>query len=169
VEQVAILSGELPDWAASGDGYGDGSGSGSGSGYGYGYGYGYGDGSGSGSGSGDGEFWAKAVECFALKWPIAQQQRLAELQASGAKIAYWRSHPNGKPANGGSSEPVTPGLVQKEPGPIRRECGAGQLHATLQPNNWKGDRYWIVALLGEVRGDDEKYWALTREIIGECI
>jgi hypothetical protein len=134
-----------------------------------GYGYGSGYGSGDGYGYGDGEFWAKAIECFALKWPTTQQQRLAELQATGAKIAFWRSDRNGKPANGGDAEPAYPGMTQKEPGPLRSQCGAGQLHATLKPQDWQGDRYWVVALIGEVRGDDTKFWALEREIIGEAI
>jgi len=48
-------------------------------------------------------------------------------------------------------------------------CGDGTLHATLIPPKWTGDRWWIVALKGEVIGDDEKYGALEREIIGECL
>lgn len=47
--------------------------------------------------------------------------------------------------------------------------GAGTLHATLIPPKWKGERWWVVALIGEVVGDDEKYGALEREIIGECL
>ena len=30
-------------------------------------------------------------------------------------------------------------------------------------------RWWIVAMIGEVIGDDEKCGALVREIIGECL
>jgi hypothetical protein len=59
--------------------------------------------------------------------------------------------------------------VQRERGPLRDYCGKGQLHATLLPTKWQGDRWWIVALIGERHGDDEKYWALEREIIGECL
>ena len=33
---------------------------------------------------------------------------------------------------------------------------------------WKGERWWIVALLGNVVGDDEKFGALEREILGEA-
>jgi hypothetical protein len=39
----------------------------------------------------------------------------------------------------------------------------------LIPPKWKGERWWIVALIGEVVGGDEKYGALEREIIGECL
>ena len=42
-------------------------------------------------------------------------------------------------------------------------------HATLIPPKWKGERVWLVALIGEIAGDDEKYWALEREILGECL
>ena len=65
-------------------------------------------------------------------------------------------------------EAAAPGVVHTAPGPINL-CNAGTLHATLIPPKWKGDRWWIVALLGEVIGDDEKYGALKREIIGEAL
>jgi hypothetical protein len=173
------------DGSGDGDGYGYGSGSGSGYGYGYGsgsgsgsgYGYGSGDGSGdgdgygygSGSGSGYGSYWQATIACFAAKLGDAFVARVNELQASGAKIAFWRSDRDGRPANGGRAAAVYPGLVQEEPGPLKDACGPGQLHATLLPQKWKGERWWLVALIGEVRGDDEKYWALKREIIGECL
>jgi hypothetical protein len=43
------------------------------------------------------------------------------------------------------------------------------LHATLIVPKWSGDRVWVVALIGEVAGDDEKYGALQREVIGEAL
>jgi len=43
------------------------------------------------------------------------------------------------------------------------------LHATALLPKWKGDRIWVVALHGEVVGDDEKLGALEREIIGEVL
>ena len=193
-----MIAGALPDWAHS-YGYGSGYGSGSGSGSGYGSGYGYGDGSGygdgygsgdgdgygsgdgdgdgygSGSGSGDGygygdgSYWAAVVPGFAAKWPTAQRERLIALQSAGAKIAYWRSDENGRPANGGNCHnSASPGMVQKIEGPLVL-CSEAALHATLIPPKWKGERWWIVALIGEVQGDDEKYGALEREIIGECL
>ena len=162
---------------AYGDGSGDGSGSGygSGSGSGSGYGYGYGDGSGSGSGYGYGygdgskEYWLGTVEYFATKWLPEQRKRLLALFDAGATIAFWRSDRNGQPANnGGQIEPASTGVVHTSPGPLNL-CHRGTLHATLLPPKWKGERWWIVALTGEVVGDEEKYGALSREIIGEAI
>jgi hypothetical protein len=180
VEQIAFEgAGKVGSGDGYGSGYGDGYGYGYGSGYGYGYGYGYGSGYGygygSGSGSGDGDgygsgsYWMATIQYFASQWSAAQRARLDELKQAGARIAFWRSSEDGTPANGGKSKPVAPGLVQEEKGPLRDECGRGQLHATLIPPKWQGERWWIVALLGEVRGDEEKYWALKREIIGECL
>ena len=102
------------------------------------------------------------------KWPQAQQDRLRELQTAGAKVCYWRSTAGGRPCNGGSGPPVSVGTVTLIPGPLEL-CGSGALHATLIPPKWKGERVWIVALIGEVIGDDEKYGALEREILGEAI
>ena len=61
-----------------------------------------------------------------------------------------------------------PGVVHTAPGPLNL-CHAGTLHATLIPPKWKGARWWIVALIGEVVGGDEKMGALEREILGECL
>ena len=143
--------------AEAGDGYGDGDGDGYGDGSGYGYGYGY----------GDGYYWRACLDGFAKKWPAAQQERLATLAKAGATIAYWRSDSAGKACNGGRNKPVAPGTVETIPGPLSL-CGPGALHATLIPPKWSGERWWIVALIGEVIGDDEKLGALTREVIGEC-
>jgi hypothetical protein len=150
-----ILAGAVPEFAETGDGYGYGSGSGYGSGY--------------GSGSGDGNYWCKTIQYFAGRWTSAQRSRLAELQKLGAKIAFWRSNEAGDACNGGAlATPVSPGVIHKEKGPLRL-CERGTLHATLIPPKWKGSRVWIVALLGAVVGDDEKYGALEREIIGEAL
>jgi len=97
-----------------------------------------------------------------------QKRRLAELQRTKAKIVYWRSDADGRPSNGGRADPVKAGDIQKESGPLNL-CNKGTLHGTLLPSKWKGERWWIVALKGEVVGDDEKYGALEREIIGECL
>jgi hypothetical protein len=37
----------------------------------------------------------------------------------------------------------------------------------MKPEKWAGVRIWVVALYGQVVGDQEKYGALHREIIGE--
>jgi len=190
---VNILRGNAPtgygSGSGSGDGSGYGSGSGDGSGYGYGYGsgdgsgygygsgsgYGYGSGSGSGSGDGSGygsgyghsEYWKACLNQFATKLPPQQASRFIELSGQSAQLAYWRSDKNGNPANGGSGVQAAPGVIHEEKGPLSL-CERGTLHATLNPPKWKGERWWIVALHGEVVGDDEKMGCLRREIIGEC-
>jgi hypothetical protein len=58
--------------------------------------------------------------------------------------------------------------VHTAKGPLQL-CSPRALHATLIPPQWVGDRLWIVALKGEIEGDDEKYGALEREIIGEVL
>ncbi len=145
-----------------------------GSGYGDGDGYGYGDGDGYGSGYGDGdgspEYWMGTIDAFAAKWPEQQQIRLASLRKEGATIAFWRSNESGLPSNGGGAiEPAASGVIHTVTGPLPEDCGRGGLHATLQPQEWTGNRWWIVALIGETRGDSEKWWALRREIIGEAL
>ena len=130
-----------------------------------GYGYGYGD----GNGYGDKAYWRQALDQFALKLPANQQVRLAELEASGATIAFWRSNADGTPANGGRLKPVKAGDVHEEAGPLSDECGGRQLHATLTPYKWNGERWWIVALIGETREQSDKMWGLKREVIGECV
>jgi hypothetical protein len=196
--QAAILRGAVPadllsgsgsgsgDGYGYGDGYGDGSGSGGyGYGYGYGsgdgsgsgsggdgsgYGYGYGDGSGYGYGDGDGskEYWLACVDHFAAKWPQNSQARLLALRQSGATIAFWKSDNSGRACNGGKSDPVEAGTVETISGPLKI-CRKNALHATFVPPKWKGDRWWIVALIGEVQIEEDKAGALTREIIGECL
>ena len=161
------------DGDGSGYGYGYGSGSSSGYGYGYGDGYGYGYGSGSGSGSGygygDGDYWRATILAFAAKWPREVQAKFEAAKAAGATIAFWRSSKNGLPSNGGGKiEAAAPGVVHTSPGPLQL-CNRGTLHATLIPPKWNGERYWIVALHGEVIGDDEKFGCLKREIIGEAL
>jgi len=158
-------------YSGSGSGYGDGY-SGSGYGYGYsGYGYGYGDGSGDGSGDGYGSktYWQATILNFAAKWPEAQREKLNAAKLSGATIAFWRSSDDGLPSNGGKKiEPAAPGVIHTSPGPLQT-CHSGTLHATLIPPKWKGTRWWIVALHGEVVGDEEKYGCLKREILGEAL
>ena len=162
-----------------GDGYGYGSGYGSGYGYGdgegdgYGYGSGSGDGSGSGygsgSGSGYGSYWLSCIAYFAEKWGDRERARLAAAKNLKAKIAFWRSTNSGLASNGGGKiEVAAPGVIHTAPGPLNL-CNKGTLHATLIPPKWKGERWWVVALYGEVIGDDEKYGCLKREIIGECL
>jgi hypothetical protein len=128
------------------------------------------------------EYWLATVDAFASKWPDPFRARLVALRDAGATIAFWRSSSAGLPSNGGGKiEPAAPGVIHTSPGPLNlRNAGtlhatllplrnAGTLHATLLPPKWTGDRWWIVALTGEVIGDEEKYGALTREILGEAV
>jgi hypothetical protein len=56
--------------------------------------------------------------------------------------------------------------MQEIEGPLQL-CGPGALHATMNPDKWKGDRLWLVALHGEVQFQDDKVGALKREILAE--
>ena len=128
---------------------------------GYGYGSGYGDGS--------KEYWTATIPHFVKKWTADQQTRFAKLQSAGATIAFWRSDASGQPANSGSRiEAAAPGVVHIAPGPLNL-CVAGTLHATLVPPKWRGERWWLVAMLGKIVEGDDKIGALKREIIGEAL
>ena len=127
-----------------GDGYGDGSGSGSGSGY--------GDGSGSGSSKYYEQIFAESV---------------ASVPEGATAVVMWKSDANGQPSNNGKPmEPAAPGVVHTSPGPLNL-CQSGTLHATMNPEKWKGDRLWVVALFGEVAWENDKCGALKREILFE--
>jgi hypothetical protein len=186
VAEAKLVLGEVPDAFLSGDGdgdgYGYGYGDGDGDGYGYGYGYGYGDGYGYGYGDGDGDgdgygygygygskqYWLSTIPYFAQKWPETFRARLRALEEEGATIAFWRSDKEGRASNGGKNDPVTPGTVETIAGPLRI-CTKNALHATFIPPKWKGERWWIVALIGEIQTDEDKVGALKREVIGECL
>ena len=167
---VAIICGEVPEFVkssgpGSGYGYGDGSGDGEGSGYGPGDGEGYGYGPGDGYGSK--AYWEATIPYFSAKWDQKQRDRLASL--STATIAFWRSDKDGRACNGGKHKsPVHVGLVETIPGPLRI-CTANGLHATVIPPKYNGERWWIVALTGEVQWQEDKCAALRREILGECV
>jgi hypothetical protein len=96
------------------------------------------------------------------------QARLDELRRAGATLAFWRSDKNGQACNGGSSAPVSPGKIETVSGPLKI-CTKNALHATFIPPKYNGERWWIVALIGEVQTDDDKIGALSREIVGECL
>ncbi|MFT4115446.1 hypothetical protein [Bradyrhizobium sp.] len=164
VSQVQMLRGSPPEplLARSGDGYGYGDGDG------YGYGDGDGDGYGYGYGYGSKEYWEATIPHFVGKMPLAQQKRFDALLGAGATIAFWRSDKNGRACNGGSNRPVEAGTVEEIAGPLEI-CTRNGLHATFIPPKWKGERWWIVALIGEVQTDGDKVAALKREVIGECL
>ncbi len=135
---MVLTWGRLPEWAKAFSGSG----------------YGYGDGSGDGSGY---RSWQTAVEMAADKLH----------EYADCFLAFWKSNMIGHPCNGGShSKPSVPGLICREQGPLEL-CSRGTLHATLNPDEWKGERLWIVALRGEVARDGNKVGALEREIICE--
>lgn len=58
------------------------------------------------------------------------------------------------------------GTIQKMEGPLKL-CSKNALHATYDISKWKGERLWLVALIGEVQEDESKLGALQREIIAE--
>jgi hypothetical protein len=132
----------------------------------------FGSGSGSGYGYGDGskEYWLATIPYLARKWPEEQRRRYESAKADGLTLAFWRSTQAGGPANGGRKiEPAAPGVVHTAPGPLRL-CESGTLHATFIPPKWQGERWWIVAMHGEVASDDsDKIGALKREILGEAL
>ena len=142
----------------SGDGYGYGSGDGYGDGYGYGYGYGSGDGYGSGYGDGKhaAAYLAAIIEPHKLDRPH--------------RVAFWRCNSDNTPANGGRGTVAKIGLIEEIEGPLKI-CTANALHATLQPENFKGSHWWIVALHGDIQQQEDKVGALKREFIaplGKC-
>ena len=181
-----LVRGELPEWtqAFSGDGYGEGSGSGDGDGYGdgdgsgSGYGDGYGDGDGSGSGYGDGSgygsgygsgdgYWTSVFTSNG--WTEKQKIRLGELMETPSILAFWKSDAKGLPVNGGfSHRAAAAGIIEEIRGPLRI-CTAGGLHATMNPEKWRGERIWVVALYGETQWQDDKCASLKREILGEIV
>ncbi len=108
-------------------------------------------------------------------WTLEQRAHLNALIAHGATIAYYNTDAHGRPANlppdvSGVGWEVKVGLVQKlPPGPLKL-CSERALHATLKPHMWKGNRVWLVGLLGEVREDGgNKFGSLHRENIGEIL
>ena len=143
----------------SGDGYGSGYGNGYGSGDGGGYGNGYGDGAGYGYGGRGGIVSEDFISALLNQNVIPSSNKV---------VAFWRSNADGTPANHiGCTVARKVGMIEEVPGPLRSECGAGQLHATHHPHEWKGDKLWLVALHGDIRSGDDKMWGLKREIICE--
>ena len=143
---VGVIYGSVENM--SGYGYGSGSG----------YGYGYGDGDGSGSIQKE---YLQAVADGAVG------DRAPQLRADGAVLAFWRSDKDGKPSNGGEGPARHIGMIEEEPGPLK-PCQRGALHATMTPEQWKGERLWVVALYPPVETVDEnKFASLKREILAE--
>ncbi len=127
-----------------------------GDGYGDGYGYGYGD--------GNGEYWSGVIAAAIDRNP--NKDRAETLSRDGCRLAIWRSNQNGTPANGGKGTVAAPGLVETIDGPLEL-CTARALHATLSPEKWKGERYWVVALYPPIAEQEDKMGSLKREILFE--
>jgi hypothetical protein len=83
-----------------------------------------------------------------------------------ATLAFWRSSTDGRPCNGGSGTIAKPGLIEEIAGPLQL-CSRKALHATLDPQKWRGERLWVVALYGEIQSEEDKLGALKREILFE--
>ena len=133
-------------------------GSGTGSGDRYGYGYGYVSGSGYGYVSGDNDYFASYARA------------LAGANYPEAKIAFWRCNDDNTSANGGSGTVAKEGLTETTKGPLKI-CTCNALHGTLSPSNWKGSKWWLVALHEPVQKQGDKIASLKRTFIkdlGKC-
>lgn len=51
-------------------------------------------------------------------------------------------------------------------GPLKI-CTKNALHGTLLPTQWKGERWWIVALYHPVEIQDDKIGSLKREFLAD--
>jgi hypothetical protein len=97
----------------------------------------------------------------------ALKARAKLLIKQGATLAYWKSDDSGQPCNnGGKIEAAASGVQHESAGPLAL-CSSGTLHATWFPNDWKGTRLWLVAMIGKTVTDEKKIGALKREIIAE--
>jgi hypothetical protein len=102
-----------------------------------------------------------------VKWTEKQRSRLEAIWNSSSAIAFWKSDKKGLPCNSGTElEPAAPGITHNSSGPLKL-CSVGTLHATMNPDKWKGERLWVVALFGNVKRENDKFGALEREILGE--
>ena len=58
------------------------------------------------------------------------------------------------------------GLVEEIEGPLEI-CSRNALHGTMNPRHWIGERWWVVALHGEVVSHDDKVAGLKREFLAD--
>jgi hypothetical protein len=85
-------------------------------------------------------------------------------------LAIWRCNEDNTPANGGTKTIAREGLTEKISGPLKI-CTKNALHGTLNPSNWKGSNYWIVALHHPIQKQNDKLASLKRTFIknmGKC-
>lgn len=118
-------------------------------------------------------YWTASLEHYAQQLAENEKAEYEKFKAQDARIAYWRSDAEGRACNHTPprniterNEPRNPGMGEIVSGNLTL-CTSSALHATLRPPRWNGSRLWIVALLGEVIGDDEKFASQHRIIIGE--
>ena len=125
---------------------------------------GYGDGYGDGSGYGDGDGYGSGDDPY--------KQALLQMHAKPlddrVKLAFWRAQADGRPANGGSGPVRKVGMVEEITGPLQI-CTKNALHGTLDPQKWKGDRLFVVALYPPIKEQDDKLASLKREILAEIV
>ena len=102
------------------------------------------------------------------------------MRAQGVALAYWRSNSDLTSANGGDGGRVMTmraiGQVEVESGyqmdgtppPL---CVSGTLHASMRPQDWRGERLWVVGLYPPVTvgtGDHEgKFGSRKRVLLAE--
>ena len=98
---------------------------------------------------------------FTIKALLAQYTEL------GWRYSIWRSTKSGTPANGGKAgtAPARVGMVEQVAGEAVI-CSHG-FHATNQPWNWKGERWWIVALKEPVIEQEDKLCSTQRKIVAD--
>lgn len=126
------------------------------------------------------KYWQSSTAWYAFRWSDEQKAQLDLMIQQEARIAYWRSDKDGLPCNGGLKKGAelpcggtfftTIAEGQPKPGKTIELCTDQVLHATLRVPRWNGSRLWIVALFGsEIVGDEEKFGATHRQILGEAL
>lgn len=103
----------------------------------------------------------------ALLRSAVSEKKAKELEQAGAILAFWWSDKDGRPCNSGTGGPRKVGMIEEEKGPLV-PCQKGALHATLDPNKWRGERIWVVAMYPPLEHvDSDKIASLKREILAE--
>lgn len=111
------------------------------------------------------------METITHSWSEDQVKRLNECLDNGDTIAFWCSDAKGQPCNGGTT------IVPAETGDIislkevshTTLCTSDALHGTLVPNEFVGPRVWVCAFRHDVKKNNNKVGAITREYLGEIL
>lgn len=112
---------------------------------------GYGSGSGDGGGDESNHYFRTILEYYSNSHGV---------------VGFWRSDKAGRPVNGGSGNPRKVGMVEEIEGPLSI-CTKNALHATMDPRQWKGERWWVVRLYEPVQRKDDKIASWKREIVAD--